>query len=685
MPSAVQHERRKRRARHRPREALLRRPCPSRGCPGPRRNVRPRARHASKSATNAAVTPASSTASPVRSIVARAARAGASASTPSAPTYQSARGASAAPTAAHMWTSEESGRSAGRRQEEEAGRGGRRRAGRSARTSRAPRRGRARACGTGWRPRASRPPVVPLVRNIASAGPHARSRRRKAAVGTAGTSSQRATPRGVTPRRSQTAAGRDPHLRRRRHADRRVLRRAALPGAARPRPEPRAARVPRRRGRRLLPPPRRRPDRHRCARCWTNLSSNRVVQGGSTITQQVVKALLLTPERSYERKMKEAGPRAPAREQAQQGRHPLPVPEPDLLRRRRVRRRGRGARVLRRRRRGPDARAGARCSPACRRRRAATTRSASPKQALARQRYVLERMREEGFITPAQHEAARAEEIAFAPRGGRRTTSPRRGTSSTSGACSRSATAGRRRTSSASRCTPPSTRRCRRAAEEALRAGLREIDRRQGFRGPLRHIEPRKIDAFLDARGGEHAVDPSRARGVVTRGRAPQGLVVAHGVGARPRARPAALTLGRAPLSPSTFKPGDVIAAAPSSIRSPDGTPRFALDQEPQVEGALVAIDPYTGQVKAMVGGYDFRRSQFNRAVQARRQPGSAIKPLIYAAAIDKGFTPRVDRARRADRARERQPAARGCRATTRTATTGRCRCAWRSRARSTR
>jgi penicillin-binding protein 1A len=70
------------------------------------------------------------------------------------------------------------------------------------------------------------------------------------------------------------------------------------------------------------------------------------------------------------------------------------------------------------------------------------------------------------------------------------------------------------------------------------------------------------------------------------------------------------------------------------------GTARFKLDQEPQVEGALVAIDPYTGEVKAMVGGYDFRRSQFNRAVQARRQPGSAFKPLIYAAAIDNGYTP---------------------------------------------
>src|SRR5206468_191945 len=99
------------------------------------------------------------------------------------------------------------------------------------------------------------------------------------------------------------------------------------------------------------------------------------------------------------------------------------------------------------------------------------------------------------------------------------------------------------------------------------------------------------------------------------------------------------LTWGTRRLAPSAFKPGDVIAVTVTE-EAVGGEARFALDQEPQVEGALVAIDPYTGQVKAMVGGYDFRRSQFNRAVQARRQPGSAFKPLIYACAIDHGYTP---------------------------------------------
>ncbi|MEK9628536.1 MAG: PBP1A family penicillin-binding protein [Nitrospinota bacterium] len=75
--------------------------------------------------------------------------------------------------------------------------------------------------------------------------------------------------------------------------------------------------------------------------------------------------------------------------------------------------------------------------------------------------------------------------------------------------------------------------------------------------------------------------------------------------------------------------------------RKPDGSGwSLALEQEPEVEGALISLAPYTGQIKAMVGGYDFSKSQFNRAVQAIRQPGSAFKPIIYAAAINEGYGP---------------------------------------------
>ena len=70
----------------------------------------------------------------------------------------------------------------------------------------------------------------------------------------------------------------------------------------------------------------------------------------------------------------------------------------------------------------------------------------------------------------------------------------------------------------------------------------------------------------------------------------------------------------------------------------PDDT--FALKQIPEIDGAVVALDPHTGRVLAMSGGYSFERSEFNRAVQARRQPGSAFKPIVYLAALEAGFTP---------------------------------------------
>ncbi|MCZ7626105.1 MAG: penicillin-binding transpeptidase domain-containing protein [Candidatus Methylomirabilis sp.] len=76
------------------------------------------------------------------------------------------------------------------------------------------------------------------------------------------------------------------------------------------------------------------------------------------------------------------------------------------------------------------------------------------------------------------------------------------------------------------------------------------------------------------------------------------------------------------------------------SVNKKTKTLNLNLEQDPEMEGAFLAIDPRDGGVKAMIGGYDFERSKFNRALQARRQPGSAFKPLVYAAAFDRGLTP---------------------------------------------
>ena len=89
-------------------------------------------------------------------------------------------------------------------------------------------------------------------------------------------------------------------------------------------------------------------------------------------------------------------------------------------------------------------------------------------------------------------------------------------------------------------------------------------------------------------------------------------------------------------------KVGDVIYVSPREPKDPQDnvTGQWALQQIPAVRGALVAMDPHSGRIYAVVGGFSFGESQFDRAVQARRQPGSTLKPLIYATAIDNGYTP---------------------------------------------
>ncbi len=94
----------------------------------------------------------------------------------------------------------------------------------------------------------------------------------------------------------------------------------------------------------------------------------------------------------------------------------------------------------------------------------------------------------------------------------------------------------------------------------------------------------------------------------------------------------------------SSKKPSDILAIGDvimvENISAVAGKPIYALRQEPKVEGALVAMDPHTGRVLALSGGYSFERSEFNRAIQAKRQPGSAFKPFVYLAALDNGYTP---------------------------------------------
>jgi penicillin-binding protein 1A len=178
-------------------------------------------------------------------------------------------------------------------------------------------------------------------------------------------------------------------------------------------------------------------------------------------------------------------------------------------------------------------------------------------------------------------------------------------------------------------------------ANRALEHGLRALDKRHGYRKPRRNIiaEGHTIDGFRDDRWSR----PIGAGDVV-----PAVVVAAPPNGAaRVRLGPYNGDLTREGFAwtnrrsaAELFKPGDLIEVSVVKVDEATKAAAVALDQTPVAEGAVLAIDNRSGQVKAMVGGWSFGRSKFNRAVQAYRQLGSTFKPIVYTAAIDRGFTP---------------------------------------------
>ncbi|WP_242467026.1 penicillin-binding protein 1A [Ectothiorhodospira shaposhnikovii] len=185
------------------------------------------------------------------------------------------------------------------------------------------------------------------------------------------------------------------------------------------------------------------------------------------------------------------------------------------------------------------------------------------------------------------------------------------------------------------------------AATRALRAGLMEYDLRHGYRGPEAEIDLRRHDSdqALDrVLSGYPRVAGQLWPGVVLQADAGQATVY-MGRGQRVTLDRAAVEWARPYVDESTrgpvprtvsevLKPGHVVRLRRGA------EDRWVLGQVPAVEGALVALDARDGAVLALVGGYDFYASNFNRAVRAERQPGSAFKPFIYSAAMDHGYSP---------------------------------------------
>jgi penicillin-binding protein 1A len=178
-------------------------------------------------------------------------------------------------------------------------------------------------------------------------------------------------------------------------------------------------------------------------------------------------------------------------------------------------------------------------------------------------------------------------------------------------------------------------------ADQSLERGLRAYDKRHGWRRPTRNVidERHTIDGFREERWNR----PMAAGDVV-----PAVVVTA------PKTGPARLRIGayhadleragytwtRKTSAADLFKPGDLVDVAITKIDPATNIATVTIEQAPLAEGAILAIDNHTGQIKAMVGGWSFTRSKFNRAVQAYRQLGSTFKPIVYTTAIDRGFTP---------------------------------------------
>jgi penicillin-binding protein 1A len=186
--------------------------------------------------------------------------------------------------------------------------------------------------------------------------------------------------------------------------------------------------------------------------------------------------------------------------------------------------------------------------------------------------------------------------------------------------------------------TTPLDIKLQQAANKAVDRGLRRVDKRRGFRKPRRNIiaEGQTVDHFKTDRWSRRILEGDIVPAVV---RSVSDTTASLRIGELSAELTRAGMQWTNKKSPKDIlKAGDLIDVAITKI---DGkTATVTLDQTPILEGALVAIDNHTGEILAMVGGYSFSRSKFNRATQAYRQMGSTVKPILYTAAIDRGLTP---------------------------------------------
>ena len=387
---------------------------------------------------------------------------------------------------------------------------------------------------------------------------------------------------------------------------------------------------------------------------FKNLEAGAIVQGGSTITQQVTKSFFLTPERSYTRKLKEAilaydiddsftkdqilflylnqiylghgayGVEAAAENYFGKSAREMNLAECAML--------------------AGLPQAPSRYSP-----------FRFPDRAKQRQIYVLNRMVAEGFITNIQATEAINTEMDIKPRRNwyieevpfytehvRRYIEKKYGSDMLYKEGLKVYTA--------------VNLEMQRIARSEIQKGLRALDKRQGYRGPLKHLAPEQIESHAQQQQIDMAEKPlsegtetegvvikvdDNAKTVTVRVGNTRGVIALEDMGWARQPDTDVVYRPDAVKRPSrVLKIGDVILVRFKNKQEEGDLWNLALEQVPIAQSALLAIETETGHVKAMLGGRDFGETQFNRAIQSRRQPGSAFKPIVYAAALDMGYTP---------------------------------------------
>lgn len=394
---------------------------------------------------------------------------------------------------------------------------------------------------------------------------------------------------------------------------------------------------------------------------WEDIKTGHMAQGGSTITQQITRSILLSREKKLARKVREMilatriernlnktqilelylnqiylgnrayGVKAAAYNYFHKDLKDLTIAEAAIL-------------------------AGLPQAPGT------DSPVANPTKSKARQRYVLERMHDQNFITKTEMEQAWAQPLTvylagidkdynnkFAPyytEHVRRLMLEKYGDKILYEGGLKIETTGDLHKNQ--------------VAQMAVRHGIEKLDHRQGYRGPVAHLNESDVKAFLEKvhtatiqahteataihipqlpdekawKTGPSILENDKLYQAVVVGKSGGNfeVQVGHNKGSLKLSGGEGYTYSNGPAG--MIQLNDVIYV----FKGPDET-SFVLAQVPLVQSALVSADPKTGYVGAMIGGYDFMRSEFNRATQALRQPGSSFKPFIYAAGLDKGYT----------------------------------------------